>query len=72
MADPRKGFRSNARHWLAVAVAIGQQTPGGLSDDQKQRATETLAELNKDVYTGADASPEGPGDAGAPPPADGG
>ena len=59
VSDPRKGFRNNARHWLAVSIAISQQTPGGLTDDQKQRATEALAELNKDFYTGAEASPEG-------------
>jgi hypothetical protein len=72
VTDPRKGFRDNARHWLAVAMAISQQTPGGLTDDQKQRATEALGELNKDFYTGAEASNELPGasksagDAGAP------
>jgi hypothetical protein len=72
VADPRKGFRDNARHWLAVAMAISQQTPGGLTDDQKQRATEALGELNKDFYTGAEASGDAPkpaaqdADGGAP------
>ncbi len=51
--DPRKSFRDNARHWLAIAAAIEKQTPGGISDDMKQRMNETLTELNHDVYGGA-------------------
>jgi hypothetical protein len=51
--DPRKSFRDNARHWLAIAAAIEKETPGGISDDMKQRMNETLTELNQDVYGGA-------------------
>ena len=55
--DPRKGYRDNARHWLAVAAAIEKETPGGITDDMKQRLTETLADLNQDVYGVVEAPP---------------
>ncbi|EYF01285.1 hypothetical protein [Chondromyces apiculatus] len=66
IADPRKAFRDNARHWLALAAAIEKNTPGSVSNDQKTRLTGTLTELNLDVYGGAEALPEGA--AGAPAP----
>ncbi|MGK3990392.1 hypothetical protein WME99_45525 [Sorangium sp. So ce136] len=59
VADPRKGYRDNARHWLGLAAAIEKQTPGGISSEQKNRLTETLADLNRDVYGGAETLPEG-------------
>jgi hypothetical protein len=70
--DPRKSFRDNARHWLAIAAAIEKETPGGLSDDMKQRMNETLTELNYDVFGGApvpaptDAVPGAPAPGAAP------
>lgn len=63
VADPRKGYRDNARHWLGVAAAIEKQTPGGLTGEWKGRLAEAMADLNKDVYGGADVVVEG--DAGA-------
>lgn len=63
-ADPKVGFRMNARHWLGVAAAIEKVTPGGLSGDEKARLDETMADLNRDVYGGADSAAP---DAGAPP-----
>jgi hypothetical protein len=54
VADPKKGFRDNARHWLAVAAAIEKETPGGLNDEEKKRLAETLTDLNHDVYGGAE------------------
>ena len=54
VSDPKRAFRANSRHWLAVAAAIDKETPGGLTDDEKKRLTETLADLNRDVYGGAD------------------
>lgn len=63
MIDPRKGFRDNARHWLAVAQAIEKKSSGGLNNDEKARLEETLRELNRDVYGGGDAIE---GDGGAP------
>ena len=64
MTDYRLGFRADARHWLAVAKAVEQEHPGGLSAQWKQRLEEALADLNRDVYGGAEQLP---GPAGAPP-----
>lgn len=61
--DPKQAFRSHARHWLAVARAVEQETPGGLTADEKQRLEEALTDLNHDVYGGGDSGPDG---AGAP------
>lgn len=69
VADPRKSFRMNARHWLAVAAATEKQSPGGLTQDEKTRLEETLNELNRDVYGGADVLPDStatPAASGAP------
>lgn len=66
VADPRKDYRANARHWLGVAAAIEKVTPGGLTPDEKQRMSDVLTDLNKDVYGGAESIPsEAEGDAGA-------
>ncbi len=59
VADPKKSFRDNSRHWLAVAAAIEKQTPGGLMAEQKQRLNDALTDLNHDWYGGAEALPEG-------------
>jgi hypothetical protein len=50
MTDYRLGYRSHARHWLAVAKAIERKYPGGLDEDWQHRADEALTDLNKDVY----------------------
>src|SRR6185503_16964735 len=47
MTDYRLGFRPDARHWLAVARAVEQEHPGGLSPQWKQRLEEALADLNR-------------------------
>lgn len=75
-ADPKKSFRSNARHWLAIAAATEKATPGGLTADEKTRLDTTLDELNREVYGGADTVPDAsgtPAASGAPvaPPASG-
>ena len=54
MTDYRLGFRPDARHWLAIAKAIDQEHPGGLSPQWKTRVAGALKDLNKDVYGGAD------------------
>ena len=64
MSNPRQDFRSNARHWLAVASAIEKQTQGGLSGDEKQRLADALIDLNKDVYGGGDTVADDPAKAG--------
>ncbi len=55
MTGYRKGYRFDARHWLAVAKAIEQEHPDGLSAEWKSRLEEALNDLNKDWYGGADA-----------------
>ncbi|HEX7668073.1 MAG TPA: hypothetical protein VF395_00750 [Polyangiaceae bacterium] len=80
MTDFRLGFRPDARHWLAVAKAIEQDHPGGLSAEWKARTEESLNDLNKEVYGGAEAldsdstavehtraPSDEPGQTGAPP-----
>lgn len=56
MTDYRLGFRFDARHWLAIAKAIEQEHPGGLSEQWKQRLEAALDDLNKDWYGGSEAS----------------
>src|SRR4051812_1742344 len=46
VADPKRSFRDNSRHWLGLAAAIEKQTPGGLTEDEKKRLEETLTDLN--------------------------
>lgn len=50
MTDYRLGYRSHARHWLAVAKAIEKKYPGGLEEDWRHRADEAIEDLNKDVF----------------------
>jgi hypothetical protein len=57
VADPKGSFRSNARHWLAVARAIEKETPGGLTPDEQKGLEEALVDLNKDVYGGGGDAP---------------
>lgn len=64
VADPKKGFRDNARHWLAIASAIEKKTPGGLTEEQKQRLGDAMGDLNRDVFGGAEALADA--DGGAP------
>jgi Cys-rich repeat protein len=54
MTDYRLGFRSDARHWLALSKATEQEHPGGLSQPWKQRLDEALDDLNKDVFGGGE------------------
>lgn len=64
MSNPKQDFRSNARHWLAVASAIEKQSQGGLTGDEKQRLADAMIDLNKDVYGGADGASDDPAKAG--------
>jgi hypothetical protein len=56
MTDYRIGFRADARHWLAIARTLEQETPGVLLPDWKQRMTDALTEMNESVYTTGVAS----------------
>jgi hypothetical protein len=51
MTDYRIGYQRDARHWLAIARAYDEQSPGTLPTDWKQRTAETLAELDGIVQT---------------------
>lgn len=51
MTDYRIGYKAEAHHWLAIARAFDEQSPGILPTDWKQRTTETLAELDGIVQT---------------------
>ena len=46
MTDYRMGYKTDARHWLAIARAFDEQSPGILPADWKQRTGDTLAELD--------------------------
>lgn len=51
MADYRIGHRADARHWLAVARAYEEGTPGVLPTDWKSRLGAALEEMNEVVQT---------------------
>lgn len=48
-------FRAHARHWLALAKAIEQEHPGGLSAEWQQQLEAALEDLNAEVYGTATA-----------------
>ena len=54
MTDYRLGYRPDSRHWLALAKATEQEHAGGLSVEWKERLEQSLADLNQDVYGGAE------------------
>lgn len=51
MTDYRVGFRADARHWLSLAKAFDDNSPGVLPTDWKARTSEALDELNGQVWT---------------------
>jgi hypothetical protein len=51
MTDFRIGYKAEARHWLSLAAADEEQTPGSLPPDWAKRMTDSLKELNEEVYT---------------------
>jgi len=52
MTDYRIGYKVDARHWLALAKTMEQQTPGLLPQDWKSRANDALTEMNEGIYGG--------------------
>jgi hypothetical protein len=52
MTDYRIGYAIDARHWLALAQALVETTPGLLPEDWKGRMKDALAELNLRAYGG--------------------
>jgi hypothetical protein len=51
MTDYRIGYKAEARHWLSIAAALEQQTPDSLPAEWKKRMTESLKEMNEEVFT---------------------
>jgi len=56
MTDYRIGYKVDARHWLGVAAAIEQQTPGSIPPESVARLTQALKEMNEAVYASGIAS----------------
>jgi hypothetical protein len=52
MTDFRIGYKADARHWLAVAKAMDAKTPGLLPEDWRTRTDQSLAQLDKQVWSG--------------------
>ncbi len=52
MTDYRIGFKADARHWLAIAAQIDNDTPGSLVPSEKNLVNEKLAELNAIIWSG--------------------
>lgn len=50
MTDFRIGYKADARHWLALAKAMEDQSPGTLHGEWKPRMEEALTALNEEVY----------------------
>ncbi len=50
MTDYRLGYRTEARHWLALARALEAGSPGSLQKDWLSRMNSALAELNAEVW----------------------
>ncbi len=51
MTDYRVGYRVDARHWLAIARAYDESTPGVLPTDWRSRTNAALDEMNEIVQT---------------------
>ena len=51
MTDFRMGYKAEARHWLALASSMEQKTPGSLPADWAKHMTDSLKELNEEVFT---------------------
>jgi hypothetical protein len=49
MTDYRMSLRDDARHWLAMARAYDQATPGGIEDAWRERMNEALKDLEGDL-----------------------
>jgi hypothetical protein len=69
MTDYRLSFRNDARHWLALARAYEQATPGGLEDPWKERMKEALKDLDNDVLGTGESTPTGDATTASAPPA---
>lgn len=50
MSDYRIGYRADARHWLAIARAYDDASPGVLPADWKARLGEAIDEMDQIVF----------------------
>jgi hypothetical protein len=50
MTDFRVGYKADARHWLAVAKAMDEASPGLLEPDWRTRLDQSLTELDTLVW----------------------
>jgi hypothetical protein len=50
MTDYRIGYKADARHWLSLATALEQQTPGAMPAEWTKRMSEALKDLNEQVF----------------------
>ena len=46
MTDAHIGYKAEARHWLSLAAALEQHTPGSLPPEWAKRLGDSLKELN--------------------------
>ena len=51
MTDFRLGYKSEARHWLSLAAAMEQKTPGSLPPEWSKKMADSIKELNEEVFT---------------------
>jgi hypothetical protein len=51
MTDYRIGYKADARHWLAVAKAMDEKTPGAIPSDWRTRLDQALTDLDQQVWT---------------------
>lgn len=51
MTDFRIGYKADARHWLAVAKAMDEKTPGSIPHEWRTRLDQSLGELDSQVWT---------------------
>jgi hypothetical protein len=51
MTDLRIGYKAEARHWLSIAAADEQRTPGSLPSEWATRLGQALKDLNEEVFT---------------------
>ena len=52
MSDYRIGFKADARHWLAIAAEVDEDTPGALIPSERSLVNDKLSELNQVIWGG--------------------
>jgi hypothetical protein len=51
MTDFRMGYKAESRHWLSLADSMEKNLPGSLPPEWAKHLTDSLKELNEEVYT---------------------